>query len=273
MASIPHIPDRAVILAAGLGSRLRPLTAAIPKPLIPVHGVPILHNALSALAANGVRKATVVVGYRHDAIRAACGSRFAGIDVSYVESAVFAHTGSAYSLWLARDALADGDALLLEGDVLFEPSVLARLLASPPGDAAAVAPFVDGMTGSAVTLGRDHAIEAVLMNQTASSGAGAALFKTMNLFRFTADRLRHALLPALYDFVGKGAVTAYLEQVLADLIAGGLRLTAVECGDLRWFEIDSEADLRIAETIFAGAAQSARPGSAPAPHALQVAEG
>ena len=88
-------PQHAVILAAGLGSRLRPLTDDRPKPLVEVGGVPILHNALRNLAAVGVTDATIVVGYRHDAIERRCGEIFAGIRIQYVVSDVFERTGSA----------------------------------------------------------------------------------------------------------------------------------------------------------------------------------
>lgn len=65
-----------------------------------------------------------MVGYRKDAIQYACGSRFGELEIDYVESSVFDRTGSAYSLWLARDALLSGDCFLLEGDVFFEEDAL-----------------------------------------------------------------------------------------------------------------------------------------------------
>ena len=72
-------PPRAVILAAGLGSRLHPLTEDRPKPLVTVHGRPILHNALSHLGAMGVTDVALVVGYRKEAIQSSCGTDFHGI--------------------------------------------------------------------------------------------------------------------------------------------------------------------------------------------------
>ncbi|KRQ16248.1 hypothetical protein AOQ71_06705 [Bradyrhizobium manausense] len=69
-------PKNAVILAAGFGSRLRPLTDLRPKPLVEVIGTSIIHDALRNLEAVGVEKVTVVVGYRKDAIQYACGIRF-----------------------------------------------------------------------------------------------------------------------------------------------------------------------------------------------------
>ena len=120
-------PEKAVILAAGFGTRLRPLTDLRPKPLVEVNGVSILHNALRNLEAVGVKDVTIVVGYRKDAIQYACGRQFGGLEISYVESTLFDKTGSAYSLWLAREALLRGDAYLLEGDVFFEDDALRRL--------------------------------------------------------------------------------------------------------------------------------------------------
>jgi len=122
-----HFPTKAVILAAGSGSRLRPLTDLRPKPLVEVNGTPILHNALRNLEALGVDDVTIVVGYRKDAIQYSCGTRFGNLAISYVESNVFDQTGSAYSLWLARDALLSGDTYLLEGDVFFEIDALRKL--------------------------------------------------------------------------------------------------------------------------------------------------
>ena len=247
-------PTEAVILAAGMGSRLRPLTDTRPKPLVEVNGVPIIHNALRQLGAAGIRRATIVVGYRKDAIEYACGHEFEGVAIDYVASSVFDRTGSAYSLWLARDALLRGAVLLLEGDVFFEGEVLRRLLLSQATNCAALAPFAAEMEGSAVTLADTGLIVEVRTSQTAANLAASPspLFKTMNLFRFGAEALRMALVPALDRLVSEGATKVYTEQLLGQLIANqGLRVAAVRCDDCRWYEIDSQDDLKIAEAMFA----------------------
>lgn len=246
------LPKKAVILAAGVGSRLRPLTDLRPKPLVEVNGTPILHNALRNLQAVGVEEVTIVVGYRKDAIQYACGNRFGDITIRYVESSVFDHTGSAYSLWLARDALLSGDCFLLEGDVFFEKDALCYLLGEAT-DMAAVAPFNELMEGSAVLLSDSGFISAFRMKQTAANvlADGPTLFKTMNLLRFSAPTLRERIVPALDDIITSGARQAYTEELLAYLVERrGLQLTAARCDDLRWYEIDSIEDLRIAERIF-----------------------
>jgi choline kinase len=251
--SIPRTPAHAVILAAGLGFRRRTLIGQRPKPLVRVHGVPVLHNALRALAGIGVEAATIVVGYRKESVRSACGSRFAGIDLRYVESATVDRTGSAYSLWLAREALLQGEVVLLDGNVFFEAALLDRLIGSAAGDVTAVARFDATMSGSAATISADGAIHHMLMERTAADlGRGDRLYKTINLFRFTAETLRRELVPALDEAVGSGALTAHVEHVLTYLAGErGLRLAAADCSDLNWAVIDSEADLHMAEAIFA----------------------
>lgn len=248
-----NAPNTAVILAAGVGSRLRPLTDLRPKPLVEVNGTPILHNALRNLQAIGVEEVTIVVGYRKDAIQYACGSRFEKLKINYVESSVFDHTGSAYSLWLARDALLSGDCFLLEGDVFFEEDALRHLLLGAASDSAAVAPFDDLMEGTAVLLSDSGLISAFRMKQAAANIAADAprLFKTMNLLRFSASTLRETIVPALDDIIASGARQAYIEELLADLVERrGLKLAAARCDDLKWYEIDSVDDLRTAERIF-----------------------
>ncbi|MCG8597076.1 MAG: phosphocholine cytidylyltransferase family protein [Kiloniellales bacterium] len=249
------IPQKAVILAAGLGSRLRPLTDRRPKPLVEVHGVPILHNALSHLANIGVREATIVVGYRKEEIERSCGLNFAGIEITYAESSIYDRSGSAYSLWLARDSLLRGDALLLEGDVFFEETALWRLNGQGADDVAAVAPFEETMSGSAVTLSAEGDVAEIRLKQSAldlAEEGGPRLFKTLNLFRFSGEALRRVVVPALDELIASGAIDAYVEQLLARLLQRqDLQLGAARCDCLKWYEIDSEADLRVAETIFA----------------------
>ncbi|WFU62507.1 phosphocholine cytidylyltransferase family protein [Bradyrhizobium brasilense] len=247
----PDGPKKAVILAAGVGSRLRPLTDLRPKPLVEVNGTPILHNALGALEAVGVKEVTLVVGYRKDAIQYACGHRFNTLAIKYVESVAYDHTGSAYSLWLARDSLLSGDSYLLEGDVFFEVDVLRHLTKAL--DIAAVAPFTEMMEGSAVELSDDELISAFRMKQTSASLAGGPrLFKTLNVLRFSALTLRNTIVPALSEIISSGATRAYTEELLAFLIERrGLQLAAARCDHLKWYEIDTPADLQIAETIFA----------------------
>src|SRR5262245_45113499 len=105
---------RAIILAAGSGSRLRPLTDRLPKTLVEVGGTPILLHTLGHLRAVGVREVVLVIGYQGRAIRDRVGATFLGMKVHYVDNPQFATTNNIVSLRLAADYLR-GEVFLLEG--------------------------------------------------------------------------------------------------------------------------------------------------------------
>src|SRR6218665_2690085 len=113
---------KAVILAAGQGTRLRPLTDQMPKALVPLDGIPLLERQRSVLRRAGVEDVSVVAGYRaHDL-------RLPGLRL--IENPAYASSNMVASLYCAR-SLFDGadDVLVCYGDIAYEPRVLAALLA------------------------------------------------------------------------------------------------------------------------------------------------
>lgn len=112
---------QAVILAAGEGKRLRPLTEHLPKPLLPVAGKPIMERAL-ALLPEEIREVLIVIGYLGYHIRDHFGDRFAGLPIRYIEQSGLHGTGSA--LWQCRPYLS-GKFLVVMGDDLYGKEDLA----------------------------------------------------------------------------------------------------------------------------------------------------
>jgi choline kinase len=121
--------NRAIILAAGVGSRLRPLTNDRPKCLLEVGRSTLIDRQLTALRSIGITDVVVVVGYQSVAIRESLGPQ-----VRYVDNERYETTNSLYSLWLARRELAPG-ALILNSDVLAAPQLYERLVHAPAPDA------------------------------------------------------------------------------------------------------------------------------------------
>ena len=115
---------RAIVLAAGVGARLRPYTDDRPKCLLEVGGRSLIEHQLESLAMCGICDVTVVVGYEAERIRAVLGAR-----VRYIDNPRYADTNSLYSLWLARDEICPG-ALILNSDVLALPELFARVASS-----------------------------------------------------------------------------------------------------------------------------------------------
>ena len=120
---------QAVILAAGEGRRLRPLTNDIPKPMVRVGGVPILEHTIKALP-SVVDEVILVVGYKGGVVRSYFGNTFTGRKIRYVEQD--APKGTGHALTLVKDVLGDGDFFLLYADDLYHPQDIANCLVGMP---------------------------------------------------------------------------------------------------------------------------------------------
>ena len=242
---------RAVILAAGKGNRLQPLTADVPKCLVEVGGEPLLERALHALASQGVAEAVIVIGYKGEAVRERIGACFAGIDIHYVEAPDFETTNNIRSLWDARDYL-DRDILLLEADVVFDPPVIAALLAEA-GSSAAVAPYHRALSGTVVSRDERERVTSFTLGADQNGAFDLSeTFKTVNIYLLRRELLHDQVLPRLCTVIEAGHVNRYYESVLRDCVADGslTDLAAVDVSASRWYEIDDHRDQDAAEFLF-----------------------
>ncbi len=222
---------KAIILAAGVGSRLRPLTDGRPKCLLQVGERTLIDHQIATLGRDGITDVIVVVGYCGDRIRRHLGSR-----VRYVDNVRYERTNSLYSLWLAREELLSG-ALILNSDVLALPLLFGRLLQSPAADA--------------ILVERGDAFEAEDMKVTLNGSLVVDFGKDLS-----HDRA-HAHNVGVAKFSGEGP--ARLVDCLEYLVAAGHEndwvpvafrefarhwpLTAVTTDGLPWIEIDYPEDL------------------------------
>lgn len=242
---------RALILAAGRGLRMRPLTIDVPKCLVEVNGVPILLRSLRVLASAGVTQAIIVVGHEAAQVRRRVGHTFAGIGIEYVDAPSFDTTNNIRSLWDARQ-YCDEDILLVEGDVVFDRDVVMRLL-DQVGSSVAVAPNNPDFSGTVVRHDDNGLVTAVILGADLDGCLnGHDAQKTVNIYLLRAEALRTKILPELCRQVENGNVQIYYEAVFRDLVADGSLpdLVAVDVSASRWYEIDDYRDLEIAEFMF-----------------------
>jgi len=120
---------KAVILAAGMGRRLRPLTNEIPKAFIDIGGYPIIYHSLDNLKIAGITSVVIVTGYKDSYFKEKLGNSYNGTDITYISNEKYATTGSMYSL-SKTESVIDDDILLLESDLIFEPRAISELLNS-----------------------------------------------------------------------------------------------------------------------------------------------
>ena len=240
---------QAIILAAGRGRRLEPLTRTIPKCLVPVQGKPLLVRTLEHLEDRGIRNVVLVVGHLREQVYRTIGHRFGRTQISYVENELYSRTNNVYSLWLARDRL-DADSLLIECDLHFDGRLIDALLRPRRDCNVLVSPYdPTTMEGTVVEIDRDHTIRGLTVKARQGRGfSHGRLYKTVNMYFWSRAFLQHYLLPYLDLYVRVHGRRSYYELVLGLLAyLGEPRCHAVIVAANRWCEIDDEVDLRRAE--------------------------
>jgi choline kinase len=122
--------DQAIILAAGTGSRLRPLTLTKPKPLIHVGGEAIIDRQINSFLSNGIKRITVIVGYRAISIIRYLSKKFPYPDceINYIYNPIFAKTNTVYSLWLASFSFSSGTTFVANGDLILTPESISKMI-------------------------------------------------------------------------------------------------------------------------------------------------
>ena len=234
----------ALLLAAGAGTRLQPLTDDCPKCLTEVHGVPILGSLVSCLVEQGFKRLVVVVGYCGNQIRDYLELSESGLDFDFVDCREYATTNNIYSLWLARECIRESF-VLIESDLLFDSRLLGLMRVR---NRVAVAQFQSRLIGT--TVSTDKLGRVVSFHVGADPDTPNLAQKTVNLYSLSAAAWREVV-RRLERRVTAGRVHDYYEVVFAEMVAEGLlALQAVSFDAGRWCEIDTLDDLRVAEQLF-----------------------
>lgn len=234
----------ALLLAAGTGSRLSPLTDSKPKCLVEVNNISILERMIASLSHHGIERLFIVVGHMSEVIQRYLGSRYANIDITYIPSLPYKTTNNIYSLWLAGQMI-DEPFLLVESDLVFQSALLKPMLQP---DRIAVSQQLPWMNGTTVTLNGQHQLEAFW--QGILYGQRDSHFKTVNIYSFSLNNWR-LIWERLDQHISNGKVHGYYETVFAELVAeGNLNLSPVFFDSSHWYEIDTLEDLSAAEKIF-----------------------
>lgn len=232
----------ALLLAAGIGSRLSPFTDMAPKCLVPVNEIPIIERLIHSLEVHNFKRLVVVVGHQADRVRNFLGARAGGMEISYITSHLYKTTNNIYSLWLARNVI-DEPFLLIESDLVFDPAMLRDMLHP---DRIAVARLQPWMNGTTVTINSRQEIEAF---HCGAHKRDYNQYKTVNIYSLSTLTWQKVG-ERLQQHISNDMVNGYYETVFAHMVSEGcLSFTPVLFDTNRWYEIDTIADLRAAEQV------------------------
>jgi choline kinase len=232
---------KAIVLSAGQGRRLLPLTDRDPKCLLPVDGPRnVLELQLRSLARCGIRQATVVLGFGADRVeRFLAGTRIPGLRVETLYNPFFASSDNLATCWIARIAMT-GDFVLLNGDTLFEDRVLQRLLEAPPAPIIVTVDHKERYDDDdmKVTIGEEGRLLAIGKQLPPESVGGESIgmlcFRASGVRSFRDELERVIRRP-------EGLRAWYLSVV--NEMAARMPIATASIAGLWWREIDSRADL------------------------------
>lgn len=243
---------QAVILAAGMGSRLKQLTKHATKCMVEVNGVSMISRMLHQLESRHLSKIVMVVGYEADKLKAYIESLGIQTPIIFIQNDIYNTTNNIYSLYLAKEYMIEEDTILLESDLIFEDHALSRLIDDPYPSLMLVAKFQSWMDGTVVTLDEENHIIAMYDKKHFRFEDVDMYFKTVNIYKFSKKFMSEQYMPFLEAYCKALGYNEYYEQVLKLVIKldkNELKAACLE--DEKWYETDDIQDLHIAETIFA----------------------
>lgn len=242
---------QAIILAAGMGKRLKDLTRDNTKCMVKVNGVTLIERLLRQLESHDLSRIVMVVGYEGKKLKDYIGTLSIRTPVVFVDNPVYDRTNNIYSLALAKQYLMDEDTLLFESDIIFEDSILDMLLQDPRETLAVVDKYEAWMDGTCVKITDDDDIEAFVPGKKLRYDEVDAYYKTVNIYKFSKQFSETYYVPFLEAYQSALGKNEYYEQVLRVItMLDDPAIKAVRLTGQRWYEIDDIQDLDIAESIF-----------------------
>ncbi|SRR6056297_2489299 len=242
---------QALILAAGMGSRLKEITNDKPKCMVLVNGKTIIERMLEQLDCLGLSRIVIVIGYSGSVLIDYIASLNINTPVVYVWNEEYHRTNNIYSLYLARGYMGDEDSLLLESDLVFEPAVLERLIEEKGVNLALVARYENWMDGTVVTIDGDGSISDIIGKEEFVYNSGFRYYKTVNIYKICSEFSSKHFFPMMESHMEKNGKSDYYEKVLKHMIKEDeFTMRAVLLKSEKWYEIDNPCDLSVANTIF-----------------------
>ena len=230
---------KAIILAAGVAFRLRPLTNNTPKCLLNIGGKAILERTIDNLIANDIKEIIIVTGYLEDQIRSFLTETYPDIKFNFIYNNIYDSTNNIYSLWMTKELVLNDEIILLDSDIVFDSKIIGLLINSNYENCLAVRS--DHQLGDEeikLTLNEDKSIKEIskVVEPKNAIGESIGIEKfsrkfVVNLFNIL-DRM----------ILDEKKVDVFYEAAFQKAIDNGLKVFPVDVGELGCMEIDTIED-------------------------------
>lgn len=242
---------QAVILAAGMGKRLKELTQHNTKCMVKVNGISLIERMLHQIDRHNLTRIIIVVGYEAKSLMDFIKSLDIKTPILFVNNPIYDKSNNIYSLALAKEYLCEDDTLLFESDLIFDNEVLNLLINDSRPTLALVDKYESWMDGTCVKLGEDDSIESFVPGKNFKFDELNDYYKTVNIYKFSKNFSNTHYVPFLEAYSKALGNNEYYEQVLKVItMLDNPEIKAKKLNGQHWYEIDDIQDLDIAESIF-----------------------
>ncbi len=236
---------KAIILAAGVGSRLRPMTNVKPKTLVEVNGKAMLGYIIDALVGNNINSIAICLGYKSSLIINYCRTEYPNISFDFIENKNYETTNNMYSLYLARHLLTE-DIILMNADLVFDPKVINKLLESK-GTSIAVDKGVYLEESMKITIDQNNVITGISKKINKQDCYGSSI----DVYRIAKQDI-HLVHNEMKKIIEKDNDKNQWTEVMLNNLFESKKLIAypINIHGNNWYEIDNYDDLARAEMLF-----------------------
>lgn len=242
----------AIILAAGLGNRMQPLTFETHKTLLEINEIPIINRIIDSLIQFNLNKIYVVTGYKHAELSNYIIDKYKYLPIEFIENKQYATTNNIYSLSLGLNKIDNlEDCLLIESDLIYKPEILQKLINNQNDNVALVSKYQQGLDGTVVELNNDNKIINIIPTHLQSQYKDLYhTYKTINIYKFQKDFLdKYKCFLNWYSQTVND--NCYYELILGLLIYMKEVDFYSEIVDIQdWSEVDTPNDLELCEFKF-----------------------
>lgn len=235
---------KAVILAAGISSRLKPLTDNTPKCLLRLGSKTILERTIDNLLIHNIHDIIIVTGYLEQKIKEFIKIKYPEINIRYLYNEKYAVTNNIYSLWMTKDTVVDNSIILLDSDIIFDHHILSLLLEARAANCLAVRSDLRlGAEEMKVITSSDNEVVQISKDIDPDTAAG----ESIGIEKFDAGFLKNLFDVLDRRIIREKKVNDFYELAFQEVIDSGYTITAVDVGSYRCIEVDTPDDIEEAE--------------------------
>lgn len=239
-----------LILAAGLGSRMKELTQNSTKSMVEVNGKSLIERLLRQLDGK-VDNIIVVDGYKSEIMQNFIKSLNIKTPVEFVTNKIYNETNNIYSVYLAKEHFFRDDTILIESDLIFADEVIEKVIKSPDKNLAVVSKFESWMDGTVIKYDNEYNITDFIDKKSFDFSQTNEYYKTVNIYKFSKEFSQNVYFPFMEAQMLAFGKNEYYETVLKTISRiDPSMIKALDIKDIPWYEVDDAQDLDVASTLF-----------------------